>query len=117
MELIYKQMAKNIKNLRVSKGLSQEKLAELVGVTPNYIYRLETGHKKMSLNCLLSILNALDISVDQIIPAKSTQEDYELSEVQDQLLNIVKGCDENEIAFIMEHMKNLLYELHKYIKH
>lgn len=51
----------NIKWYRFSKGLSQEKLAELSNTTPKYISDLERGKFCPSFTKLQEIAKALDI--------------------------------------------------------
>ena len=52
MEL--KSIGKKIKNQRIRKKISQEKLAELVDVTPSYISNLESGNRVASLPTMLA---------------------------------------------------------------
>lgn len=51
----YKIIAKNIKILRSKERLSQEKFAESVNCSREYISRLENNHEKISLALLLLI--------------------------------------------------------------
>lgn len=59
-----------IKAVRKNRGFSQEKLAEIVSVSPHYIYEIERGMKAMSLETLINIINALEISADYLIFGK-----------------------------------------------
>ena len=59
-----------IKAERKRLGISQEKLAEIVSVSPHYIYEIERGMKAMSLETLINIINALEISADYLIFGK-----------------------------------------------
>lgn len=63
-----------IKAERRSRGISQEKLAELVSVSPHYIYEIERGMKAMSLETLINIISALEISADYLIFGKQQLE-------------------------------------------
>ena len=56
-----------IRKYRESKGLRQADLAEKSGLSPNYIGALERGEKIPSLESLVNILNALDISADMAL--------------------------------------------------
>ena len=56
-----------IKSERRNQNLSQEKLAEIVNVTPHYIYEIERGLKAMSMETLANISKALNISADYIL--------------------------------------------------
>ena len=47
--------------------MRQEDLAELSGLSPNYIGMIERGEKSPSLESFIAILNALDISADMVM--------------------------------------------------
>lgn len=57
----------NIKKYREQKALSQNQLAELVGVTREYIADIEKGHKRVSLKKLFAIADALEIKCSDLI--------------------------------------------------
>lgn len=52
MELNYKSIGKRIKTARITAGLTQEKLSELVGVSPTHLSNIETGTTRVSLKPL-----------------------------------------------------------------
>ena len=51
----YKIISNNVKSLRCSIGLSQEKFAESIGCSREYVSRLENNREKISLSLLLHI--------------------------------------------------------------
>ncbi len=55
------ELGKNIANYRKNKGLSQEKLAEKVDLSREYITRVERGQKNISLKKLFAIADALEV--------------------------------------------------------
>ncbi len=57
---------KRLQQIRKSKGLTQEKLAELAGIHEKHISKLETGYYKPSFETLDKILKVLDISAGDI---------------------------------------------------
>ncbi len=57
----------NIRRYRVAKKLRQEDLAELTGLSINYVGAIERGEKIPALETLIDILNALDISADMVL--------------------------------------------------
>lgn len=65
MEL--RSIGKNIRKFRLIKKLRQEDLAEKAGLTMNYIGAIERGEKIPSLDALIEILNALEISADMVM--------------------------------------------------
>lgn len=62
-----KQIGARIKLARKEKGLSQEKLSELVYVTSHYIYEIERGSKTMSIETLIGIAQQLEVSTDYLL--------------------------------------------------
>ncbi|MDE6591937.1 MAG: helix-turn-helix domain-containing protein [Oscillospiraceae bacterium] len=61
------EMGSRIKAERKRQGISQERLAELINVSPHYIYEIERGIKAMSLETLINITRALKMSADYLI--------------------------------------------------
>lgn len=51
----YKIIAKNIKSLRLNEKLSQEKFAECISCSREYVSRLENNKEKISLAMLLHL--------------------------------------------------------------
>ncbi len=74
-----------IKAYRKSLGISQEKLAEMVFVSPHYIYEIERGTKSMSLETLINLSEALNLSTDYILFGTCSDETIPLSVQLDKL--------------------------------
>lgn len=53
-----------IKSARHDAGMTQEQLAELIDVSPHYIYEIERGSKAMSIQTLEKLSIALHQSID-----------------------------------------------------
>ncbi|OLA78759.1 MAG: hypothetical protein BHW55_00575 [Candidatus Melainabacteria bacterium 35_41] len=56
-----KELGKNIARYRQARGLSQEKLAEIVDLSREYVTRVENGQKNISLKKLFAIADALEV--------------------------------------------------------
>jgi len=63
-ELKY-EIGKRVRQYRLNKGLTQEKLAELSGLDQSYIGQMERGEKNITLSTLMKITNAMTISVSE----------------------------------------------------
>ncbi len=61
-------LAKNLQKVRKGKGLTQEQLAEKVGVTLTYIGYLELGYNIPNMHMLQKIAKALGVKVKDLIP-------------------------------------------------
>ncbi len=63
------QLGLNIAFYRKRKGLTQEKLAEIVGLSRNHISKIEAMNinSSLSLDALFDIAEALDISAERLL--------------------------------------------------
>lgn len=62
------EIGKNIRAIRESKGLSQEKLAELVEIDRTYIGGIERGERNVASLNLIKIAIALNTEVGNLFP-------------------------------------------------
>lgn len=62
-----KQFGKNVKIMRIKNDLTQEQLAERMGVSQHYLACIETGRQNMSLGKILGLANALNVSINQLL--------------------------------------------------
>lgn len=62
-----KAIGSRIKAERKNLGLTQEKLSELINVTPHYIYEIERGMKSMSVETLILLSEKMELSADYIL--------------------------------------------------
>jgi len=63
-------LGRNIFKLRKLKSLTQEQLAEKAGFTRNYLARVETGRKNISLQLLFKIAEILDVPEKELFDFK-----------------------------------------------
>ena len=78
MNALLKQVGLNVRQLRKSRGLTQERLAELAGVHPSYIGRLERADINTSLDMIDAIAKALDAPIYLLFIVKSKDKQKEL---------------------------------------
>lgn len=65
-------VGERIKNLRESKGESQEKLGEAVGLSQNSISKLEKGITNLTLENLCNMAEHFNVSIDYICTGKNS---------------------------------------------
>ncbi len=58
---------KRLREVRKSKGLSQEKLAELAGIDRSYMSEIERGEYNISLLKLYQICDALEVEAKDLV--------------------------------------------------
>ncbi|MBO5509918.1 MAG: helix-turn-helix transcriptional regulator [Lachnospiraceae bacterium] len=56
-----------VKNLRISNGLTQNQVAESLGVTPGYISNVENNRTAMSLRMLIFYARLVGCSLDSLV--------------------------------------------------
>ena len=63
---ILERLGKNLKKYRIESNLTQEQLAEIVGIHPTYVGKLEAGKNNPSVKMLFRISRALRIKLANI---------------------------------------------------
>lgn len=96
-EINYVLIGKRIRETRTQMKLSQAALAEMSGLSPRYISHIETARKKASLSSLVSIANAVGISVDEILYGNQTAytNDYQLD-----IILLIENCTPSEKRYL-----------------
>lgn len=66
-EIIIKKFAENLRAERARKHYTQEKLAEVANISPEYLARIEAGKFSPSLVVIVNLAHALDVSIQKLI--------------------------------------------------
>lgn len=66
MENIKVNFGKRVKQLRLSKGYSQEKLAEISNLDRTYILGIEAGKRNVSLEIINKLAKAFEIEIHKL---------------------------------------------------
>lgn len=95
-------VGENIRFYREKMGLSREKLAELVGITPRFLADTELGFVGVSLTNLKKICEVLGISSDRLLWSK--QEEVDISErlkhIPPEYIEIIEKLIQNQLEII-----------------
>ena len=67
----YYEIGQQIRKSRKAHGLSQEQLAEMVGISVTHMSHIETGNTKLSLPVLVEIATALNVRTDDLLGRSS----------------------------------------------
>lgn len=93
-----------IRTARIENHMSQEELAELVGITPTHLKHLESEHRNPSIDVLFKIAKVLHLSLDSLLfPNKDTH-----SEIHSQLLLLINLCTDNELLVVTDLINSIL---------
>ena len=71
-------LGEGLRRLRQERHLNQAELAQLAGVSPSAISQAESGHRGLALDTLLTLTDALGLSLDELLAVKSNG-DYVLA--------------------------------------
>lgn len=93
-----------IRNARIKIGLSQEELAELVGITPTHLKHIESEHRKPSIEVLFRLVQTLHISLDNILFHKRELRLEKIQEIE----NLLSICSEKDLQIINDLILSLL---------
>ena len=100
-----------IKHFRNLKKLSQEQLAEKLGVSQEHLARIETGNKIPSLELFVSIANMLETSADHLL---SDSLIVLRSEDEKEYYTIFSDCTNDEREMLLRMLKFLKALLSEY---
>jgi len=67
-EAIIKILSENIRAERARKKYSQDQLAELAGITPKYLYRIENSMVNPTIAVIANLALALNVTIDTLMP-------------------------------------------------
>ena len=80
-ELNYKEIGNRIRNGRLEAQMTQQELSKLVGVSTSFIGHLERAEKIPSVDTLVQLCAAMDMTMDYLIFGKKQKCDKEKCEL------------------------------------
>ena len=92
-------IGEKISVLRVAADISQEQLAEKVELTPGFISLIETGKKRASLETLLSICRALNITTNDLLVGNQIKQE---SDYNTEFSELTVKLNESERHLVFE---------------
>jgi len=96
-------IGKRMAEIRHARNMTQETLADRLGVTPKHISHVECGTSSLSLKYLMEFCNILECSLDYII--FGTQKDSILAKLPKEIENILCQGNEQEIERLQRYMQ------------
>ena len=105
----YAELGKCIQQERHRLHLTQAALAERVNVTTAYIGQIERGERKFSIETLVSIASALNVSVDYLLRGNIA---YNSNSAIEELTKLI-GNDEEYWALAVDVLKPVIEVLRK----
>ena len=97
-------IGKFILNCRKEKGLTQEQLAEKLGVTSKSISRWENGNTMPDYSLLKDLCNELDINVNELLSGEKIKRNDYINKSEENLIKLRKQIDKRKKI-----LKNITY--------
>ena len=104
MSLDYNIIGERLKQARINKNLTQEKLAEQLDVSVAFLSRIERGSSLINLKRLNQICSILDVTEGEILNGVSKDSHSYLNK---DFSNLLKNCPPEKI--------NLIYKIAKVV--
>lgn len=100
----YRDIGARIRTVRQSRKMTQERLAEAVGVGVTHISHIETGNTIPSLQVMVDIINALECSADELlcIEIEKARPHYD-----SWITELLSDCNSQEIKLITDTVKSM----------
>lgn len=97
MEIDYKQLGERVAKRRKVMNLTQDDVAEATGLSNNHISNIENNHSIPSIETLVKICNALDITPDYFLLGivKDTNDS-----LHSQVIQKIRLCDKKKLELV-----------------
>lgn len=96
-----------IKKARKQRNLTIEELADKIGVSERYLYRIENEGKKPSFDVLYKLIHCLSISADSIFYPEKPSKESEIEDIARRLYN----CSERDLEIVKAVVKAINHSL------
>lgn len=102
LELDDRAIGKRIKIARIRVGLTQEAVAERIGITPQHVSNIETGNSSVSLTTLVAIANLLNVTMDELLCDTLVKSKEVFCWEAD---TVLRDCNEYEVRVLVDILK------------
>lgn len=110
MNIKYEKLGNRIRLYRNEKGLTQEQLSEMVFLNVVHISNIENGKKHPSLEALVNIAAALDVTADQLLADSLPKTANNKKDLNALLLD----CSPEKVSILVDNFTRLMEILSRY---
>ncbi|MCQ2790194.1 MAG: helix-turn-helix domain-containing protein [bacterium] len=86
----YIEIGQRIRKYRKQQNLSQEELAEKIGISTTHMSHIETGSTKLSLPVLVDLAKNLNVKTDWLLFDESYLDNTEAVKLLEQVISLLK---------------------------
>lgn len=106
----YFRIGQQIRKYRKAFGISQEQLAEQIGISVTHMSHIETGNTKLSLPVLVDIAKILEVRTDDLLSEIPLERNVAFNELN----GLLEGCSTQQIRIITDIVKATKISLDKH---
>lgn len=110
--LDYYKIGQRIRKSRKAQGLSQEQLAEMVGISLPHMSHIETANTKLSLPVLVDIAAALGVSTDELL---RDEPELRRKEAGADIQKVLDSCDPKQAKAIAKMVRGIKSAMDEYL--
>ncbi len=107
----YFEIGQRIRKFRKAHSLSQEELAEKVGISTTHMSHIETGNTKLSLPVLVLLADALGVRTDDLL---FDNPDAGYAATTNEILELLERCTPQQLRFLKELIQAAQISMNKY---
>jgi transcriptional regulator with XRE-family HTH domain len=107
----YYEIGQRVRKYRKAYNLSQEQLAEQIGISTTHLSHIETGNTKLSLPVLVKLAKTLNVQTDELLYDTSHSSK---SIAKKEILSILDACSTKETYILLDILKSVKISLDKY---
>jgi transcriptional regulator with XRE-family HTH domain len=104
MKYDMKHVGRNIRTARKKKNLTLEVLSGLAGVTDSFLGMVERGASSLSIENLIAICDALDVTPNMLL-VEGRENESRPSDKRDTLHTMLKNATDDELNFYINFVK------------
>lgn len=107
----YYAIGQRVRKIRKARSLSQEELAEKIGISVTHMSHIETGNTKLSLPVLVSLACVLEVRTDDLL---SDREPLERSAAVEAIVQVLDSCTTQQLRVLEDVVKATKISLDQY---
>lgn len=102
-DMVYEQIAQNAKRIRVNRGLTQNQVADQVGIGAQHVSSIERNKSKLSVPVLVNLAAALDVDIRERLG-----ENIAPIPLDDEIKNLLRDATPKERTICLEIFRTFL---------
>lgn len=104
IDLDFKIIGLRIQKRRTEKKMTQAELAERIDTNQKHLSRIEGGYHRCTLDLIVAIAKALDVSVDYLIADYADSSNPSTVQV---IIDEIKGMTPKQLEMLQENIKTI----------